>query len=185
MTFLHFSMAELPFFPRAVTYLFQNSKLFQQTRTTICLTGDEHRPNYNLHTTSGYHPTIYIYIQHPWYILLLLVPFQSQMFFHVTFSDSPCIPSWPWQIEVWLVSMVLSFLRGPENGRRCAADQAMVEGLRTFRRGENGGSRLEFPWVKEKWCGKPNPILGILWNIFLSGIIMNTYGIIRFDQRVF
>jgi hypothetical protein len=62
MTFLHFSMAELPFFPRAVTYLFQNSKLFQQTRTTICLTGDEHRPNYNLHTTSGYHPTIYIYI---------------------------------------------------------------------------------------------------------------------------
>ena len=54
-------MAELPFFPRAVTYLFQNSKLFQQTRTTICLTGDEHRPNYNLHTTLGYHPTIYIY----------------------------------------------------------------------------------------------------------------------------
>ena len=32
-----------------------------QTTTTICLTGDEHRPNHNLHTTSGYHPTIYIY----------------------------------------------------------------------------------------------------------------------------
>ena len=38
--------------------------------------------------------------------------------------------------EVWLVPMVLSFLRGPKNGRRCAADQAMAEGLWTFRRSD-------------------------------------------------